>query len=94
MIKKIPWSIIAGAAAIVVFYATAAVIVLFVVFGGIQGQTNSDATLFDTWYQTLLFVVDIFALLLMIGSSVMAVLKKKGKLDKKEADNEETAQSL
>lgn len=89
MLKKIPWAIIAGAAAIAVFYATVAVVVLFVVYTGIEGQTNGTASLFGNWYQTLLFVADIIAVIVMAGASVMAVLKKKGKFDeKKETENE------
>lgn len=94
MLKKIPWSIIAGAAAIAVFYATAAVIVLYVVYSGIEGQTNGTASLFGNWYQTLLFIADIVFALVMAGASVMAVLKKKGKLDKREETEDETAQSV
>ena len=75
--KKIPWGIIAGACAIVVFYATAGVIAAFIILNSIAAQTNNSATLFDAWYQTLAFVVDIVFAVGLIGSLVMYVLKEK-----------------
>lgn len=75
--KKSPWGIVAGGSAIVVFYATVAIIVLFLVAKGVKGQTNEKATLFDEWYQTVLFVADIIAFLVMTASAALAVYTKK-----------------
>lgn len=87
--KKFPWGIIAGACAIAVFYATAAIIILFMVGSGVKGQTNETASLFDEWYQTLLFVADLIFFLAMAASSVMSVLTKKGIFEKEsKATNE------
>ena len=79
--KKIPWGIISGASAIAVFYATVAIVVLYLVFSGVKGQTNEKASLFDEWYQVLLFIVDVVAVILMVGAAVMSVLGKRLKND-------------
>lgn len=85
--KKIPWGILAGVAAMVVFFATAAVVILFVVLNGVAGQTNGSTTIFGTWYQTLIFVIDIIGILAFSGALTMFILKALGKLPdmKKEA---------
>ena len=84
--KKIPWGILAGVAAMVVFFATAAVVILFVVLNGVAGQTNGSTTIFGTWYQTLIFVIDIIGILAFSGALTIFILKALGKLpEKKEA---------
>ena len=83
-LKKMPWGIVAGICAIIVVFATVGVVALALVLGGIAGQTNQTAGMFDEWYQVLLFVVDIICGVLMIGSIVLFVLKKLGIFDKKE----------
>lgn len=74
--KKIPWGLAAGICAIAVFYLTASVIVAFVILNSVAAQTNTAATLFDTWWQTLVFVLDIAAVLGLVGSLAMFVLGK------------------
>ncbi len=80
MLKKIPWGIIAGVCVMIVFYATVAVVALYIVNSGVAAQTNQTTTIFGTWYQTLIFVVDLFAVLGFCGSLTMFVLKRLGKL--------------
>ena len=75
--KKLPWGIIAGICAIVVFFATVGVIAAFIILNSIASQTNNSATLFDAWYQTLAFIVDIIAVLGLVGSVVMYILKER-----------------
>lgn len=82
-LKKMPWGIVAGVAAIIVVFATVAFIALGIILGGVAGQTNEVAGMFDEWYQVLLFVVDIVCGVIMIGSIVLFVLKKLGKFDGK-----------
>lgn len=74
--KKIPWGLAAGICAIVVFYLTAGVIVAFMILNSVAAQTNNAATLFDTWWQTLIFVLDIVAAAALAGSVAMFVLGK------------------
>ena len=75
--KKLPWGIFAGVCAMAVFFATVGVIAAFIVLNSIAGQTNTTATLFDEWYQTVLFIADIIFAMGLIGSVVMYVLKAK-----------------
>lgn len=86
--KKIPWGIIAGICGIFAFYLTAIVIVCFIVFSEVAATTGQVATLFDSWWQTLLFVLDVLFLLLFIGAMVFFVLKKKA--SKRGETNEKT----
>lgn len=84
--KKIPWGIVVGICAIAVFYLTVGMIVAFVILGAVAGQTNTDATLFDNWWQTLIFVLDIIAIFGLGGSLTMFILGKvKKKTDGDEA---------
>ena len=81
LLKKFPWGIIAGVSAIVVFFSTVGFVALYMVLSGVAAQTNETAGLFDEWYQAALFAaVSIFALIL-IGSVVMYILKKRGLFD-------------
>ena len=78
--KKIRWGLAAGICAIAVFYLTAGVIVAFVILNAVAAQTNTAATLFDNWWQTLIFVCDLAFIIGLCGSVAMFVLGKvKGK---------------
>ena len=72
--RKIPWGILAGICAIVVFFATIGTVAAFIVLNSIAGQTNTTATMFDEWWQTLLFVADIVFVLGFAGSLTMYIL--------------------
>ncbi len=74
---KVPWGIIAGICAMVVFFATVGVIAAFVVLNSIAGQTNTSTTLFGEWYQTALFIGDVLFLLGLIASTVLWFVKRK-----------------
>lgn len=76
--KKVPWGIIAGICAIVAFFAVVGAIAAFIVLDSIAGATNGNATLFDEWYQTVLFIISIVSVLGLIASTVMWFLCKKG----------------
>lgn len=89
--KKLPWRILAGAFAIAVFYLTLGTVVGYLIYSAVQGQTHTDATLFDTWWQILLFVADVIAWVGFFGSVAMDIVTRiaNGKDAKeKEAKNE------
>lgn len=75
--KKLPWGIIAGICAMIVFFATVGIIAAFIVLNGIASQTNTFATLFDEWWQTALFVADIVFGLGLLGSLAMYIVRTK-----------------
>lgn len=74
--KKLPYGIIAGLSGIFAFYDTLAIIVLYIVFNQIESQTTHTATIFDSWYQTLMFILDIVFVLLFIASLIFYIKKK------------------
>ena len=82
--KNLPWGIIAGICAMVVFFATVGTVAAFIVFNGIAGQTGDSIGLFDVWFIALLFFVSIFFALALIGSIVMYVIREKDKKRNKE----------
>lgn len=75
--KKLPWGIIAGICAIIAFFAIAGTVAAFIILNSIAGQTHTEASLFDEWYQIVLFAVDIIASLGLAGSVVMYVLRRE-----------------
>lgn len=85
--KKVPWGIIAGICAIIAFFAVVGTVAAFLVLDGIAGATNMSATLFDEWYQTILFVMSILSVLGLIASVVMWVLCKRGSREVKSEAN-------
>lgn len=76
--KKVPWGVLSALCAIFAFYASAIVIICYVIFSQIAATTGQTVTLFDSWWQTTLFIFDIFMLMGFIGFLVMFILKKKG----------------
>lgn len=81
--KKIPWGIIAGICFIVAFYLTVGIIAADLIISAIAAQTNNVTTIFDSWWQILLFVVDVIAAIGLLGAFVMWLLQKN-KCNKKE----------
>ena len=71
MKKRIPWGIFAGIFAMVVFFATVIIIIAFVALNYEAYQTGNSITIFENWYQVVLFVVDVIAVLGLVGSLVM-----------------------
>lgn len=87
--KKLPWGIIMGICAMLVFFLTAGLIALYILLNGIAAQTNETAPFFGEWYQIVMFVFDIVFFIGLAGSVTMYVFKVTGRLDKKEeATNE------
>lgn len=68
--KKIPWGVIAGSCGIFAFYDTLAISILYIVFKQVMAQTTQEATLFDSWYQTLMFVLDVIVIVALVVSLV------------------------
>ena len=54
-IRKIPWGILAGSFAILLFFCLVGTIAAFIVLDMMAGETSMHATLFDEWYQVVLF---------------------------------------
>lgn len=78
MKKKIPWGVFASLCGILAFYATAIVVICYIIFSQIAATTGQVATLFDSWWQTTLFIFDILMLVGFIGFLVLFILRKKG----------------
>ena len=87
--KKLPWGIIAGICAIVVFFTTVGTVAAFIILNAVAAQTSETATLFDEWWQTVLFVFSILSAVGFIGSLTMCFLKTNGKQTEGEADENE-----
>lgn len=68
ILEKIRWGVLSWIFGILVFYLTAGIIGAQFVFVQINGQTGQIATIFDSWWQVLMFVADlIFGLLFAIS---------------------------
>ena len=88
-----PFGIIAGSCAIVVFFATVGFVVAHLVLSGIAGATNSTSSMFENWWQVLLFVADLLFLVATLASLAMFIIrvvlnKRAEKDDKISADSE------
>ena len=57
----LPWGIMSGVSAMIVFFGVIAFILIYVISSGIAQQTSETVSAFETWYQTLIFVVVIIA---------------------------------
>lgn len=84
--KRKPFGIIFGSCAIFVFYATIGLIAAYIVEDGVMKQTASRASFLGSWWQILLFIVDILVLALGVYSLVMFFIQRN-KL--KEVQNDE-----
>lgn len=79
-VKKTPWGILGGSCAIATFFLTIAIVLIYVIFSGIAAQTNETTTIFETWWQTLLFVLDVVA---VCGFAFAMFMWIKGRLSTK-----------
>ena len=75
-LNKVSWGVVAGAAGILAFYLTAGVFCIRFIFSQVNGQTGQVATIFDTWWQTLIFALDIVFLVIFAASLALFILKK------------------
>ena len=76
-LNKVSWGVVAGAAGILAFYLTAGVFGIRFIFAQVNGQTGQVATIFDTWWQTLIFALDIVFLVIFAASLALFILKNK-----------------
>lgn len=85
--KKMPWGILGGVLAMLVFWLTLAIVAAFMILNQIAMQTHLTTTIFGTWWQTLLFVADAVAAAGLVFCLVMYVRGKiaAGKTNKTEA---------
>ena len=74
--KKTAWGILAGVFAIGVFYLSLGVIASYIVLDAIAGATNTDATLFDQWWQVLLLGADIVCIFGFVISLIARIFIK------------------
>lgn len=77
MVKKVPWGIISGLIAMVVFFSTFGFIASYLILNGIASATHSTVGLFDMWYQKTLFIVDIISVIGLAGTFTMYILGHK-----------------
>ena len=84
--KKVPWGIIMGICAMLVFFLTVGLIAVHLGINGIAEQTNESIAFLSVWYEVLMFVFDIVFALCFAGSLTMYVFKERGKFG--EAVNE------
>lgn len=77
---RLPYGIICGACAMVVFFATAGLIVSYIVFAGIASQTSDTVAFLEYGWQTALLIADVLFAAIMIAALVAYILKKCGKL--------------
>ena len=76
--RKVPWGVLGGICLIVIFYVTAGIIAAYIITNAVAGATNRSVGLFGSWWQTLLFILDIVLALVCAGSFVMRGLVRRG----------------
>ena len=86
ILHRVPWGIIAGVCGVIVFYTIIGTIASHSILSSIAAATTDTAGLFDTWYQSLLFVCDIIFGIGFVAGLTLFILSKVRKEDK-EATN-------
>ena len=77
LFARLPYGIISGACAMAVFFATAGLVVSYIVFSGIAAQTSDTVSFLEYGWQVALLVADIICAVVMIASFVAFILKSK-----------------
>ena len=91
-VKKMPLGIISGASGIVAFFSIIGIIIAYVISSGIAAQTNKTVTIFETWWQTLLFIVALISIVIAIGTLVLYCLKNSS--ESKKEDSTKTTKTI
>ena len=71
-LKELPFGIIFGISLIACFYLTVAFVALYIVLNGVEAQTGGSITIFEHWYQILIFIFDIIFFITLILSLIFA----------------------
>ena len=74
---KLPWGAFAGVLAMIISFVTIAVAALYIVADALAIEGAETATLFDTWYQTGLFIFDMLCVAGFIVCLIFAIMKRK-----------------
>ena len=77
LFARLPYGIISGACAMVVFFATAGLVASYIGFSGIAAQTSDTVSFLEYGWQVALLAVDIVCAAVMIASFVAFILKGK-----------------
>lgn len=77
ILGKLPYGIFCGSCAMFVFFATAGLIVSYLVFSGIASQTSDRVAFLEYGWQTVLFAFDIIFAIIMAVTFVLFILKKR-----------------
>ncbi len=73
---KIPWGILAGISGILTFYLIIGVYGAYFVFAQVNAQTGQIATIFDSWWQILLFIFAVLFAVIFVLTLTLFILKK------------------
>ncbi len=71
---------------IMIFYLTVGFVAAYIILSAIANQTHSTISIFENWWQLLIFILDIICVLLL-GLSIFSMIKTR----KKEEDVYEEA---
>lgn len=83
--KKI-YGILSGVCAMIVFYATVAFFAIYFIFGAVANQTSEKFGMFDNWWQVLIFIIDILAIIGFIVTFIFYLKNRKLNLEDEEDD--------
>ena len=79
-LKELPFGIIFGISLIACFYLTVAFVALYIVLNGVEAQTGGSITIFEHWYQILIFIFVIIFFITLILSLIFYFKNKKPKI--------------
>ena len=83
LLKKVPWGSLIAIFAFLAIILLAAVVGIWFVLDSIAQQTHNNATLFDNWWQVLMFIVDILSFVgLGISIFYFVVFKEEKRIEK------------
>lgn len=81
-LKELPFGIIFGISLIACFYLTVAFVALYIVLNGVEAQTGGSITIFEHWYQILIFIFDIIFFITINFISLIFYFKNKNQKQK------------
>lgn len=90
--KRGKYGIFAGLLFVIIFYVTIGYVGSFIIMSSVAGQIHATITMFDNWWQILLFIVDVLAICALVFCLIMRFRKPKTqsvKNDVKQRDDKE-----